>query len=80
MVVIRLTRRGRKHEPVYNIVAADSRRARNGAFLEKLGLYHPNTETELSNLRTEELKSWVNKGAILSDTVRTLLKKNKIVL
>ena len=82
MVVIRLARGGRTHQPVYTIVAADSRSPRDGRFLEKLGQYDPKKEDgqNLFNVKSEEMKTWVSKGAVLSDTVRTLLKKNKISL
>lgn len=82
MVVIRLQRGGRTHAPIYTIVAADSRKARNGRFLERLGQYDPKAEGEaaLNNVKTENIKAWMDKGAALSDTVRTLLKKAKVQL
>jgi small subunit ribosomal protein S16 len=82
MVVIRLQRGGRTHAPVYTIVAADSRTARNGRFLERLGQYNPKAEGEgiLNNVKEESIKAWIGKGAALSDTVRTLLKKAKVQL
>ena len=81
MIKIRLARGGRIHKPIYTIVAADARCPRDGRFLEKLGQYNPtNQETPLSNVKVEEMKAWIAKGAMLSDTVRTLLKKQKITL
>ncbi|MCO4794978.1 MAG: 30S ribosomal protein S16 [Bacteriovoracaceae bacterium] len=80
MIKIRLARGGRVHKPVYTIVAADSRKARDGRFLEKLGQYNPNGKTELNAVKTERIQYWVGKGAVLSDTVRTILKKNDITL
>ena len=82
MVVIRLARGGRTHQPIYTLVAADSRMARNGRFLERLGQYNPHVSDEqtLSGIKTDRIKAWVDKGAALSDTVRTLLKRNKIEL
>ena len=82
MVVIRLQRGGRTHSPVYTIVAADSRNARNGRFLERLGQYHPNANDGevLKNVKAENIKAWVDKGATLSDTVKSLLKKAKVEL
>lgn len=79
MVVIRLSRGGRAHRPIYTIVACDSRRARDGRFLKKLGQYDPyNTEEPLKNVQVEAMSAYVKRGAALSDTVRTLLKRNKI--
>jgi small subunit ribosomal protein S16 len=80
MVKIRLQRGGRTHRPVYTIVAANSRAARNGKFLEKLGQYNPNAENVLNNVNVEGIKTWIGKGAQLSDTVSSLLKKNGIKL
>jgi len=82
MVVIRLQRGGRTHSPVYTIVAADKRNARDGRFLERLGQYDPsaNDGENLKNVKVEAIKAWVDKGAALSDTVRTLMKKQKITL
>lgn len=79
MIKIRMARGGRVHRPVYTLVATDSRFPRDGRFLEKLGQYDPNSSTEvLKNIKTEEISKWLSKGAQLSETVRTLLKKQKI--
>lgn len=78
MVKIRLQRGGRTHRPVYTIVAANSRCARNGRFLEKLGQYDPKGEENLKDVKTESIRAWVNKGAQLSDTVSSLLKKHGV--
>lgn len=81
MIKIRLTRGGRVHNPVYTIVAADSRRARDGRFLEKLGQYNPSVEKDsLSGVKADRIADWVKRGAQMSDTVRTLLKRNNITL
>jgi small subunit ribosomal protein S16 len=80
MVKIRLQRGGRTHRPVYTIVAANSRAARNGKFLEKLGQYNPNEEVTLSGVKVEEIKVWISKGAQITDTVRSLFKRNGIKL
>lgn len=80
MVTIRLARGGRIHRPVYTIVATDSRNARDGRFLEKLGQYDPSAENVLKDVKAESIAAWVNKGATMSDTVRTLLKRNNIKL
>lgn len=82
MVVIRLQRGGRTHKPVYTIVATDSRNPRDGRFLERLGQYDPALEQgeTLKNVNVDSIKSWVDKGACLSDTVKSLLRRNKITL
>lgn len=80
MISIRLARGGRVHKPIYTIVAADARNPRDGRFLEKLGQYNPAAESVLSDVNAERIAHWVSKGAVLSHTVRTLLKKNKIAL
>ena len=82
MVSIRLSRGGRTHRPHYTIVAADSRRARDGRRLDCLGHYDPSAApgSELSGVRADLIKTWLDKGASMSDTVRTLLKRNKIPL
>lgn len=80
MVKIRLARGGRTHKPVYTIVAANSRDARDGRFLEKLGQYDPNASEVLKDVNVDSIKTWVGKGAQLSDTVSSLFKKNGISL
>ena len=78
MIKIRLARGGRVHRPVYTIVATDARNPRDGRFLEKLGQYDPKREEVLSAVKAESITAWMNKGAVMSDTVRTLLKKAKV--
>ena len=73
MVVIRLTRKGRKKVPFYRIVAADSRMPRDGRFLENLGTYDPIKKEVKMNL--ERIDYWVKVGAKMSDTVARLHKK-----
>lgn len=80
MVKIRLARFGRKNAPVYSIVATNSRNPRDGQFLEKLGQYNPKNANLLNDVNVEGIKTWVTKGAQLSDTVKTLLKKGNIKL
>lgn len=80
MLTIRLSRGGRVHLPIYTIVAADSRNARDGSFKEKLGQYNPSADAAniLVNVNAERIKELVGKGATISDTVSSLLKKHKI--
>ena len=82
MIKIRLARGGRVHRPIYTIVATDERNARDGgSFLEKLGQYNPELkENTLNSVKTERISYWLSKGAAMSDTVRTLLKKNNVQL
>lgn len=80
MVKIRLTRGGRIHKPIYTIVAADSRRARDGRFLERLGQYTPGQEPELSQVNVDSIKKWKSQGAQISDTLNSLFKRNNISL
>lgn len=64
---------GAKKRPFYRIVAADSRRARDGRFLEVLGTYNPITKPAEVHLFEERLAKWLDLGAKPSDTVRSLL-------
>lgn len=81
MVVIRLKRGGRTHMPVYTIVAADKRNPRDGRFNEKLGQYNPAlAESNLIDVKTDRISALLASGAQMSDTVKSLLKKNKISL
>ncbi len=80
MLTSRMTRGGRKNDPAFNLVLTDSRKSRDGGFLEKLGNYNPRQEKVLFNLKTDRIKELVKMGATLSDTVRTLLKREKITL
>lgn len=73
MVRIRLTRKGAKHRPFYRIVAADSRRARDGKFLEVLGHYDPVKQPHDLKIDSERVAYWISKGARPSDTVKKLM-------
>lgn len=80
MLTVRLSRGGRKNDPVYTVVVTDSRNKRDGGFLERLGQYNPHDTATLKNVKVDRIKALVANGATLSDTVRTLLKSNKIAL
>jgi small subunit ribosomal protein S16 len=71
-VHIRLLRMGKKKQPFYRIVAADSRRARDGRFLEIIGTYNPITKPAQVKLAEDRITHWLNRGAIPSDTVASL--------
>ena len=70
---IRLQRHGRKGYAFFHIVAADSRAPRDGKFIEKLGVYNPNTNPATIDIDFDSALSWVKKGAQPTDTVRALL-------
>jgi small subunit ribosomal protein S16 len=78
MVVIRLARGGAKKRPFYNLVVADSRRARDGRFIERIGFYDPMAPAGRERLRLDRdrLTYWKGKGAQLSDTVSRLVKQH----
>lgn len=80
MLTVRLSRGGRKNDPIYSIVVTDSRKPRDGGYLEKLGQYTPKSATPLTGVKVEKIKHAISKGAQLSDTVRTLLKRQNIAL
>ena len=77
MVVIRLARGGAKKRPFFNLVVADSRRARDGRFIERLGFYDPKAPAGRENLRIdrERLAHWQAQGATLSPTAARLVKQ-----
>ena len=75
MVKIRLTRAGAKKRPFYRIIAIDERRQRDGRALEFLGTYDPNTNPEKVLIRTDAIDAWVKKGAQLSPTVKSLIRR-----
>ena len=72
-VKIRLSRIGRKNRPFWRVVAVDSRKKRDGAFLENLGTYDP-IKHQLVEIHPERIAAWVSKGASCSDTVKKLVK------
>ncbi len=73
-VKLRLTRVGSKKNPVYRIVAADSRSPRDGKFIEIVGRYNPQSDPSLIELNEERIRDWLSKGAQPSATVQRLLK------
>ena len=77
-VKLRLTRVGSKKNPVYRIVAADSRSPRDGKFIEIVGRYNPQTDPSTIDLDEDKVREWLAKGAQPSDTVKRLLKTQNI--
>ncbi|MGI8821239.1 MAG: 30S ribosomal protein S16 [Chthoniobacterales bacterium] len=76
-VSIRLRREGTTNRPYYKVVVADSRRPRDGKFIEIIGTYDPKKEGHNSTLKLDRIDHWISKGAQPSDTVRSLIKKNR---
>lgn len=74
MVKIRLKRVGRRHIPLYRIVVADSRRARDGKYLEVVGYYNP--KTKHLTLNKERVGYWMSKGAQPTDTTKRLITRH----
>jgi small subunit ribosomal protein S16 len=77
-VKLRLTRVGSKKNPIYRVVAADSRSPRDGKFIEIVGRYNPQTEPSLIELDEGKVRDWLAKGAQPTGTVAKLLKAKGI--
>ncbi len=75
MLRIRLTRVGKKKQPSYRIVVADSRSPRDGAFLKIIGHYNPRTEPMTLDVKEDEAIRWLRQGAQPSETVAKLLTR-----
>jgi small subunit ribosomal protein S16 len=73
-----LTRVGSKKNPIYRVVAADSRSPRDGKFIEIVGRYNPQTEPSTIELDEEKVTAWLQKGAQPTEPVRKLLKIKNI--
>ena len=77
MAKIRLQREGKKKAPFYHIVVADSRRARDGRIIEKIGTYDPMTDPSTVVLDKELVEKWIKNGAKPTDTVKRLIAEAK---
>lgn len=77
MVTIRLSRGGAKKRPFYHVVVADSRKPRDGRFIERLGFYNPYATGQETRLKIdgERLAYWLDQGAQASERVASLVKK-----
>ena len=73
-VKLRLTRVGSKKNPIYRVVAADSRAPRDGKFIEIVGRYNPQTDPSTVELDNDKVKAWLDKGAQPTESVQKLLK------
>ncbi len=80
MVKLRLRRAGKKKQPVYKIVAVDSRASRAGKFIESVGQYNPLLNPMLITVKEDRLYLWLKRGAQPSDTLRSLLQRKGLWL
>jgi len=78
-VKIRLTRIGRHKDPIYRVVVADSRFARDGRYVEQIGYFDPAKGPENADINEELALKWLGKGAQPSDSIRTLFTKKGIM-
>jgi small subunit ribosomal protein S16 len=76
-VVLRLSRAGTHKAPFYHVVATDSRNARDGRYIEDVGLYDPTQKPERLTLKADRIEHWIKAGAKPSQTVAMLLKRVK---
>lgn len=74
MVKIRLTRKGSKNKPFYQIIVTDSRNARDGRFIEKIGFFDPIKKKSV-NIDMKRVKYWLSKGAKISERVNYIIDK-----
>ena len=75
MVKIRMLRMGSKKSPFYRVIAIDERKQRDGRPLEFLGTYDPRVDTPRVNLNLDGIDAWIAKGAQLSDTVASVVRR-----
>ncbi|MCX2958731.1 MAG: 30S ribosomal protein S16, partial [Serratia symbiotica] len=74
MVTIRLARGGAKKRPFYQVVVTDSRNARDGRFIERVGFFNPIATGQAKALRLDRIEHWIGLGATVSDRVHALIK------
>lgn len=79
-VRLRLQRHGRKGNAFFYIIATDSRNKRDGKFIEKIGTYNPNTDPSSVEINFESALRWIQNGAQPTDTVRSILSKEGVLL
>jgi len=75
MTVIRLTRMGRKKKPFYRIVVTDSRKRRDGGWIESIGYHNPVVKDKITKIDEERLNYWLSVGAQMSPAVKRIAKK-----
>ena len=76
---IRLQRHGKKRYAYFHVVIADSRSPRDGKFIEKIGIYNPNTNPATIDINFDSALNWVKKGAQPTDTVKALLSYKGVI-
>ena len=76
-VVLRLSRAGTHKAPFYHVVATDSRKPRDGRYIEDVGLYDPTQKPERIVLKQERIEHWLNVGARPSETVAMIIKRSR---
>ena len=79
-VKIRLARKGRNKMPIYDIVVADARAPRDGKFIEKLGVYDPNSNPATIDINFDSTLNWLMKGAQPTDTCRAILSYKGVMM
>ncbi|WP_047418466.1 30S ribosomal protein S16 [Cellulophaga sp. Hel_I_12] len=79
-VKIRLQRHGKKGKPFYWVVAADARAKRDGKYLEKLGIYNPNTNPATIEVNVDQAVTWLNNGAQPTETAKRILSYKGVLL
>jgi len=79
-VKLRLQRMGKKKQPIYKIVAVDSRRKRDGRFIDAVGAYNPSTNPMTITLKEDRVFHWLERGAQPTDTVKNLLSRKGVWL
>jgi small subunit ribosomal protein S16 len=75
MLMIRLRRGGAKHSPVYRVVVSDSRKTTGADYLDQVGFYNPRLEPPEIRIDLEKVEEWRGKGAGVSETVQSLIRK-----
>ncbi len=75
MLRLRLRRVGARHQPSYRVVVADSRAARDGAFVDQIGHYNPRTDPPTIQIDEDKALKWIRQGAQPSEAVARMLKK-----
>jgi small subunit ribosomal protein S16 len=78
-VKLRLTRKGAKKRPYYRVVAADSEAPRDGRFLDIVGSYDPMKDPAEVRLNKEKVSHWLSKGAIATESVNAILKREGLL-
>ena len=79
MLSIRLSRTGKRKQPLYRLIVTEKSKDPWGTFLENLGTYNPRTAPATVNFKADRIKDWIGKGAQCSETVWNLLVENKLV-